>query len=69
MSKIGTPICRSFLLWWHIGIGPMIGAGPMQARPGRLKSGRARSAYNRRPLSASPKTYRARPIGERANAA
>ena len=35
MSKISTAICRSFLLWWHLGIGPLIGAGPMQARPGR----------------------------------
>ena len=32
MSKIGTAICRSFLLWWHLGIGPLIGADPMQAR-------------------------------------
>jgi hypothetical protein len=35
MSKIGTAICRSFLLWWHLGIGPLIGAGPMQAPPRR----------------------------------
>ena len=43
MSKIGTAICRSFLLWWHLGIGPLIGAGPMQARVGRPRCGRARS--------------------------
>ena len=34
MSKIGTAICRSFLLWWHLGVEPLIGAGPMQARVG-----------------------------------
>jgi hypothetical protein len=34
MSKISTAICRSFFLWWHLGIGPLIGAGPMQARVG-----------------------------------
>jgi hypothetical protein len=35
MSTLSTAICRSLLLWLHIGIGPMIGAGPMQARVGR----------------------------------
>jgi hypothetical protein len=30
MSTISTAICRSLLLWWHLGIEPLIGAGPMQ---------------------------------------
>jgi hypothetical protein len=46
MSKISTAICRSFLLWWHLGIEPMIGAGPMQARNGPPTSARARSVAN-----------------------
>ena len=46
MSIISTAICRSFFLWLHLGIGPMIGAGPMQARPGRPKSVRTRGAGN-----------------------
>jgi hypothetical protein len=32
LAAIGTAICRSFLLWMHLGIGPMFGAGPMQTR-------------------------------------
>jgi hypothetical protein len=44
MSTISTAICRSFLLWWHLGIGPMIGAGPMQAQVRRPTRARARAA-------------------------
>jgi hypothetical protein len=43
MTTIGTAICRSFLLWLHLGIGPMLGAGPMQARSGRPTPPRGRS--------------------------
>ena len=42
MATMGTAICRSFLLWLHLGIGPMFGAGPMQARPGRSTPRRGR---------------------------
>jgi hypothetical protein len=41
MSMIGIAICRSLLLWFHLGIGPMIGAGPMQPRHGPPKYLRA----------------------------
>jgi hypothetical protein len=37
MSMIGIAICRSLLLWFHLGIGPIIGGGPMQASHGRPK--------------------------------
>jgi hypothetical protein len=37
MSTIGIAICRSLLLWFHLGIGPMIGGGPMQASHARAK--------------------------------
>lgn len=53
MSKISTAICRSFFLWWHLGIGPMIGSGPMQARMGPAMPGRTRSVA--RPLPALSK--------------
>ena len=43
MSKIATAIFRSFLLWWHLGIGPLIGAGPMQARADGRRAVEARS--------------------------
>ena len=69
MSIISSTICRAFVLWLHLGIGPMIGAGPMQARPGRPKSGRARGVDNPRSRSASRKVLRARAAGERADAA
>jgi hypothetical protein len=69
MSIISTAICRSFLLWWHLGIEPMIGAGPMRARAGWPKCGRTHSAGDRCTRLASQKDFHARPVGERADAA
>lgn len=47
MSTISIAICRSLLLWFHLGIGPMIGAGPMRPRNGRPKCRRAPVVGNR----------------------
>lgn len=85
MATISTIICRPLVLWLHLGVAPMIGGGPMQARPGRPKQERperpkqerpgrpapvgTRDAAGRRPQPATDKVLRARPIDERADAA
>jgi hypothetical protein len=35
MSKISNVIARTVLLWAYVGIGPMIGAGPLDRPPVR----------------------------------
>jgi hypothetical protein len=51
MSTIGIAICRSLLLWFHLGIGPMIGGGPMQASHGGSKCRRAPVVRRRHPFT------------------
>jgi hypothetical protein len=41
MSKISNLLARTVLLWAYVGIGPMIGAGPLDARPVRRPRTRA----------------------------
>jgi hypothetical protein len=31
MSSVNNAILRVLILWFHVGIGPMIGRGPMEA--------------------------------------
>ena len=54
MSMISTAIFRSLLLWLHLGIGPMIGAGPMRVRTGRPASVRARARRQSLPAMIKP---------------
>jgi len=38
MSTINRTIFQVLVLWFHVGIGPMIGTGPMQPRQ-RMRNG------------------------------
>jgi len=53
MSTISNAITRTVLLWAYVGIGPMIGAGPLDAPP--VRRGRtAREPVPQRDLACGP---------------
>jgi hypothetical protein len=43
MTTISNVIARTVLLWAFVGIGPMIGAGPLDAAPVRPAKARPRA--------------------------
>jgi hypothetical protein len=75
MLLLSKAVIRLGVLWFHVGIGPLIGLGPMDIRyERRTRSGR-RDADQHRPPAANravfafPTERRADAIAERANAA
>jgi hypothetical protein len=69
MSTIINTIAYVVVLWFHVGVGPMIGTGPMDPRPKmRRGAGRLGSA-EKRPKPSGYKPLSPLPITERANVA
>ena len=50
-NAIGTTVFQIVALWFHVGIGPLIGMGPLD--PGRSGRRRAARRRNRRPRQAA----------------
>jgi hypothetical protein len=76
MSPVHKALLHIGVLWFHVGIGPMIGMGPMDARrKPRTRSGTRKVAeQQRQPVAdgaivAYPTNRRADAVAERANAA
>jgi hypothetical protein len=72
MSPLSKAVIRLGVLWFHVGIGPMIGLGPMdtrrERRPRKVAEQRRQPAADRVVL-AYPMDRRADAVAERANAA
>jgi hypothetical protein len=75
MSPLSKAVIGLGALWFHVGIGPLLGTGPMdvrQERPPR-NGGRKLAAQPRQPAAdnifAQPKELRAEAVAERTHAA
>jgi hypothetical protein len=76
MAPLSKAVIRLGALFFHVGIGPMIGLGPMDIRPERrTRNGARKVAEQLRPpaadraVSACPKDRGAHAVAERAHAA
>ena len=62
MSILTSAIYRPFVLWLHLGVGPLIGGGPMKARPARQAPVSADPIANRHRRLARNETHPLSPI-------
>jgi hypothetical protein len=53
MSAINKTIFHAIVLWLHVGIGPMIGSGPMQPRQWMRNGVGRRGSAAKRPKTAA----------------
>jgi hypothetical protein len=73
MAPLSKAVMRLGVLFFHVGIGPLVGLGPMDARPERRTRNRTRIAppptAADKVVFAYPKNRRAHAIAKRAHAA
>ena len=65
MSILTSAIYRPFVLWLHLGVGPLIGGGPMQARPAgqaRLSAGPVANRHRRPEHDETSRAHQLSPV-------